>query len=206
MATADATKIHIGQGEIFLGGTAPAAGADLNDPTSSSLNAATTAWEPVSGGTYVGFTNGPATLTYRPTFYMVETEQAFSEVVTSPTAEETTLAFTALQSTAANIQAGFSQATTETNAGPTPPANSAIFVGSKTAFTTQVVSLISRKRTAAGYFILTIYKGYSAEGSALNFERRRETQVGITIRAQADLTRPVGDQLFQLVDYTANPV
>jgi len=132
---------------------------------------------------------------------MVETEQAFSEVVTTPTAEETTLAFTALESTYQNISAGMSQATTDVNAGT----SNAIFVGSKTAFTTQVVVLISRKRTGTGYFILTIYKGYSSEGVSMNFERRRETQIAVTIRAQADLTRPVGDQLFQLVEYLANP-
>src|ERR1035437_7031349 len=95
---ADVTKIHIGQGEIYFGGTAPAAGGDLTDPTSSSVNSMLTGFTaPTSGGTYVGFTSGPATLTYKPTYYMVDTEQAFSEVVITPTAEECTLDFTMLE-------------------------------------------------------------------------------------------------------------
>lgn len=203
MPAIDAQKIHIGQGDIWIGGTAPAAGTDPLDPTSSTVNSMTAGFAaPTSGGEYVGATNGAATLTYRPTYYMVTTEQAYADVVTVPTAEETTLAFNALEMTYQNIQTAFSQSTSM--AGTTPAAN-VNFVGSKPTLTTQPVVLCSRKRTGVGYYLLTIYQGYSSEGSALNFERRAESRIPMTIRALADLSRPEGDQLFQLAEFPANP-
>ena len=206
MAT-DVTKIHIGQGEIWLGGTPPTAGTDPNDPTGgtpSVLNSMTTNYAaPTSGGTYVGFTNGPATLTYRPTFYMVETEQTLGEVLATPTAEETTLAFTMLEATYLNFSNAFNQGTTRTVVGP--PAQNAVYVGSKGTFSTKLLVMMSRKISGTGYYILTIYKAYSMEGATLNFERRAETRIAVTMKSLADTTRPIGDQLFQIVEYPANP-
>ena len=83
-------NIHIGAGDIWLGGTAPTGGTDLTDPnagTPSALNTMASGFTaPTSGGTAVGFTNGPATFSYKPTFYLVVTEQAFAEVAVVPTA------------------------------------------------------------------------------------------------------------------------
>lgn len=198
---ADVTKIHIGQGDIWLGGTAPAAGVDLTDPTTSSVNSMLTGYTaPTSGGTYVGFTNGPATLTYKPTYYMVETEQAFSEVIVTPTAEEATLDFIMLEASYTNLANAMGQASTAVSGG-----HNAIYVGSKATVTTNLLVLNSRKRTGTGYYILSMYQVYSMDGVALNFERRKETGNKVSMRCLANTARPVGDQLFQLVEYTANP-
>jgi hypothetical protein len=203
MAT-DVNRIHIGQGDVWVGGTPPAAGVDPLDPTTSTVNSMTTAFAaPTSGGTAVGFTNGAATLTYRPTYYMVETEQAFAEVITVPTAEESTLAITMQEMGYQNIATAWGQGTTKVTAGP--PANNAIFVGGKPTVIPAVVVLNSRKRSGAGYFILTLYQGYSAEGAAVNFERRAESRIPATIRCLSAVNRPQGDQLFQIADWAANP-
>src|SRR5688572_28998135 len=113
----DVTKIHLSPGDMWVTSdltAAPTKGVDLNDPTTSSLMAMTTGFALPSTAAnpawrYVGFTNGPATLTYRPTYYMVETEQAFAEVITTPTAEEATLGFTLLESDYRNLSLGMSQ-------------------------------------------------------------------------------------------------
>jgi hypothetical protein len=203
MAT-DIAKIHIGQGDVWLGGTAPTAGLDLTDPTSSSINTMTTNFAaPTSGGTAVGFTNGPATLTYKPTYYNVETEQAFAEVLVIPTAEECSVEFTMLESSYTNLNKAMGQATSEVNAGV--PINNTNFVGGKATVNTFLLALNSRKRTGIGYYLLTVYQVYSMDGVALNFERRKEMQNKVTMRALADTARPVGDQLFQLAEFTANP-
>jgi hypothetical protein len=198
-------RIQIGQGDIWVGGTPPAAGTDLTDPTSSTLNAMAAGFtQPVSGGNYVGLTNGEATLTIRPTYYSVESEQSFAEVATVPTAEEATLA-AALQEVRSyqNLGIAFAQATTDVNTG----VSAAVFLGSKGTLTTQTVALCApHTLSGVGYMLLTIYRGYSSEGAALNFARRAESRLPITVRAQAVLTRPEGDQLLQLVDYDANPV
>jgi hypothetical protein len=83
--------------------------------------------------------------------------------------------------------------------------NNAIFVGSKATMTYPLIVLCSRKRTGTGYYLLSVYQVYSMDGASINFERRRETQNKVTMKALADLTRPVGDQLFQLADFAANP-
>lgn len=203
MAT-DIAKIHIGQGDVWLGGTAPAAGGDMTDPTSSTVNTMTSLFAaPTSGGTAVGFTNGPATLTYKPTYYNVETEQAFAEVLVIPTAEECSVDFVMLEASYTNLNRAMGQATSEVNAGA--PVNNVNFVGGKATVTTFLLALCSRKRTATGYYLLTVYQVYSMDGVALNFERRKEMQNKVTMRALADTSRPVGDQLFQLAEFTANP-
>lgn len=203
MAT-DVNRIHIGQGDVWVGGTAPAAGVDPLDPTTSTVNSFTTGFAaPTSGGTAVGFTNGAATLTYRPTYYMVETEQAFAEVVTVPTAEEATIALNMQELGYQNLATAIQQGTTEVNVGP--PANNAIFVGGKPTVDPQVVVLLSRKRSGTGYFVTTMYQGYSSEGIALNWERRAESRIPVTLRALSAVDRPEGDQLFQIADFAANP-
>lgn len=207
MATPNVQNIQIGHGDIWVGGTAPTPGDDLTDPTAgtpSALNTAATGYTgPTSGGTYVGFTNGPANLAYRPTYYMVETEQAFAEVAVVPTGEESTLSFNAQEVTLANLKVAYGQAVSRVVAGP--PVANAIYVGSKPTVSTQLAVLISRKQSGTGYFIATIYRSYSFAGVTTNFERRAETRIPTELRALADLTRPEGDQLFQLVEYPANP-
>lgn len=202
MAT-DIAKIHIGQGDVWLGGTAPTGGTDMTDPTSSVVNSMTSLFAaPASGGTAVGFTNGPATLTYKPTYYNVETEQAFAEVLVVPTAEECSVDFVMLEASYTNLNKAMGQATSAVNVTGGSNTN---FVGGKPTVTTFLLALCSRKRTATGYYLLTIYQVYSMDGVALNFERRKETQNKVTMRALADVTRPTGDQLFQLVEFAANP-
>lgn len=208
MAATDVSKIHIGNGDIWTGGTAPAAGSDPTDPTAgtpSALNAMATGFtDPTSGGTYVGATQGPATLTYRPTFYQVETEQSYAPVITTPSTEEATLGFNALELTYANLHSAFGQTKTRVvGAGVLSNTN---YVGGLRTVPVEVAVLLSRKRSGVGYWLTTFYQGYSREGSTLPHERRAETRLPVTIHGLALPTRPEGDQLFQIVDYPANPL
>jgi hypothetical protein len=211
MPAADPTKIHLAPGDVWVTPdltAAPTKGVDLLDPTSSSLMTFTTgfgapnttanpAWR------YVGFTNGPAVLQFRPTYYMVETEQAFAEVLVVPTAEEATFSMTMQEADYRNLALSMGQGTTEVNVSA--PANNAIFVGGKASVNLNVVTFLSRHRTGVGYFVGTLYQSYSNDGAALNWERRAEQRNAVTMRCLADTSRPVGDQLFQLADYAANP-
>lgn len=204
------SKIHLGPGDLFVTSdltAAPSGGVDLLDPTSSAVGTmladfsapaktATPEWRAV------GFTNGPATITYRPTYYMVETEQAFAEVLVVPTSEEASLTATLQELDYRNMHLALGQSTTEVNATD----NTVLFVGGKVQVNLVTLALASRKRTGVGYFMASMYQVYSSEGAPLNFERRAETRLPVNLRALADATRPVGDQLFQVVDHAANPV
>ena len=206
----DATKIHIGAGDIFIGGTAPEPGDDPSDPTAgtpSELVSATAAYAGVSTlGVGVGSTNGAATFTYRPTFYQVMNEQAFAEVATVPTAEECSLAFGAQELTYQNIKTAMGQTTTRVQTATPGPAANVNYGGGLAVVPVEPAVLLSRKRTGVGYFIVCLYQGYSADGGVTNFDRRAETRMPVTLRGLADGSRPVGDQLFQVVEYPANPV
>lgn len=211
MPTINVPAVHIGQGDIWVTSdltAAPAKGVDLTDPTSSSLMAMLTNYTGPSttaspSWRYGGATQGAATLMYRPTYYMVESEQAFSEIITTPTAEEATLGMTLLEADYRNLTLAMQQASSAVHAGA--PVNNAIYVGGKASVPLNVVVLCSRKRSGVGYFLMTMYQAYSHDGVSLPFERRAETRIQLTLRALADATRPVGDQLFQLVEYAANP-
>lgn len=193
--------VQIGEGNVWVGGTAPTAGADPTDPTTSALNTmATNFTAPTSGGTAVGFTNGPATLSYKPTYYMVESEQAFAEILVVPTAEEASVGFTMLETSYQNLKTAMGQATSHIAAGV-----NAVHVGGKGSVPFNVLVIAARKTSLVGYYILTVYQTYSMDGADLNFERRKEMQNKVVMRALADTTRPVGDQLYQLAEYTANP-
>lgn len=204
MASTDVQKIHIGEGDVWIGGTAPTAGSDPTDPTAgtpSALNAMTAGFAaPTSGGTYVGSTQGAATFTYRPSFYQVETEQSYAPVITTPSTEECTLGITVLEVTYQNIKNAFGQVKTRVSGS-----DGVVYGGGLRVVPVAVTSMLSRKRTGAGYFLITIYQGYSREGAQVGFERRAESRMPITIHGLADPTRPEGDQLFQIVDYAANP-
>lgn len=208
---ADGSKIHLGPGDIFVTSdlaAAPTSGADKTDPTSSGLMAMTTGFASPSTAASpawrnVGFTSGPATLVYRPTYYNVVTEQAFAEVVTTPTAEEASLNFIMLETDYRNFAFTMGQGTTRVVTGP--PVQNAIHIGGKATVNLNCVVMSSRKRSGVGYYVATLYQAYSNEGATLNFERRAETRQAVVARTLADATRPVGDQLFQLVEYPTNP-
>ncbi len=208
MATFDAAKIHIGAGDIFIGGTAPTAGTDPSDPTAGTPSALVTADADFNGvsttGTGVGSTNGGATFTYRPTFYQVMNEQSFAEVATVPTSEEASLAFGVQELTYTNIHTALGQTTTRVVAAGTLA--NVNYGGGLPVVPVATAVLLSRKKSGVGYFIVCLYQAYSADGGALNFERRAETRIPVTLRALADGSRPVGDQLYQVVEYPANPV
>lgn len=193
--------VQIGQGDVWIGGTPPAAGVDLTDPTTSALNTMVTGYTaPTSGGTAVGLTNGPATLLYKPTYYMVISEQAFAEIIVIPTSEETTLDFMMMEVSYQNLHTVMGQSATKTGGG-----YNANYVGGLLTVTPRLAVLNSRKRSGVGYYITSIYQAYSQDGISAAFDRRKEVTLKTLLRALADTTRPVGDQLFQIVEYTANP-
>lgn len=211
MPAIDVSKVHIGPGEVFFTSdltAAPTKGGNLADPTTSAILAMQTGYTLPSTSAspawrYGGATQGAATLTYRPTYYTVQSEQAFADIITTPTSEEATLTFNLLETDYRNFIVGLQQGTAKVNASN--PVNNTVYVGGRADVPLNVVAMYSRKRSGTGYFMLTLYQAYSAEGMAVAFNRREEMRLPITLRAIADASRPVGDQLFQLVDYAANP-
>lgn len=208
MAT-NVQRIKIGEGRVYVGGTAPAAGSDPNDPTAGTPSAAPTMnagfTTPSTSGTDVGFTQGATTITYRTTYYGVATEQTMSDVVTVPTGEEAMAAFTMLEASYQNLKTAFGQATTRVQNSGLSNQIGQVFVGSKSILTPLVVAIASRHTDGVGYTMGVLYRAYSSEGSTVGFNRAEETRLPVTMRCLADTTRPRGDQLFQVVDYDAAP-
>lgn len=199
------SNIHIGRGEVWFGGTPPAGGIDLTDPTSSAVNYMETAFTgPHSGGTYGGATVAPATIVYKPTYYAVSVEQTLADVAVIPTAEETTVDLSLAELSAANIHTAWTQSTQKNQVSGTT--YQAVFVGGKTALPSNpMVAIFSPRRTGVGYYIATVYETYSMDGAPFTFDRRKETFLKVMLRSLAAVDRPIGDQIFQVVAYDANP-
>lgn len=208
MATTVA-RIKIGAGQVYVGGTAPTAGTDPNDPTAGTPSAAPTMnagfTAPSTSGVDVGFTQGATTITYRTTYYGVATEQTMADVVTTPTAEEATAAFTMLEASYQNLMTAWQQGTSRVQNAGLSNQIAQVYVGSKSTLTPVVLAIASRHTGGVGYTMGVIYRAYSSEGSTFGFNRAEETRIPVTMRALADTTRPKGDQLFQVVDYDTGP-
>lgn len=184
----DPTKIHIGMARIFLGVTAPASGTP---PTlTPHVDGVPTT------GTEVGYTQEAATFSYKQNKQEVEAEQSLNPVDVFVTNEEATLEFTAMEHTYNTLKTAFDNINTVTDGVKD------LFYGGDAAglasVTTQCVVLTSRIRTAPTKFIvLTLYKVYNISGFQIGFGRTSEAVYQIQLKALVDVSRSIGDRLFQ---------
>lgn len=183
-------KIHVGIGLVYLGGVAPTAG-NYNSITSGA---------PTSGGQYIGSTLSAATLTYNAKYLMIEIEQAYSAVDAALESEDASLEFEMGETSADLMKTVLGQVTETTNSGASPT-NKLITAGGLNVVTPQVACMISPKRDGSGnYYITTLYKVIGAESFAMAMDKKKPSGYKIKLAALADITRPVGDQLFQQVE------
>lgn len=146
-------------------------------------------------GTEAGYTEGPATFTYKQNKQNIEAEQSLNPVDVFITTEEAMLEFTAMEHVYNTLKTAFD------NVGNVDDASKTLFyAGDGTALlsvTTQAVALTSRIRTATTKFeILVLYKVYNAEGITVGYTRAGVATYKVTLRAMIDGARNAGDRLF----------
>lgn len=187
-------KKFIGQGEIYVGVTAPAANTAL----------ALTAGVPATG-TDVGLTSGEATLTYKPTFTGVSIEQTTGEVAPRVTNETVELKFMAAEAVVANIGLALQTGTSHTTTGP---GRTFYTVGGKVFFSNQCVVLVSPfvddGTGNTWYEWVCLYSAMSVQGLVLKYKRNDTRMIEVTFTGYPDPTRPVGDQTFQIGQQTTD--
>lgn len=186
----DPTKIHIGAARIFLNVTAPASG---NPPTTLPHTDGTP-----SSGTEVGYTDGPATFTYKQEKQELEAEQSLNPVDVFVTKEVCQLEFTAMEHVYNTLKTAFD------NTGTVSDGTKDMFYGGDASglvsTLTQTVALTSRRRDAPTKFeTLTIYRVYNVEGLAIPYQRTTPANYKVTLKALVDTSRSLGDRVFQWV-------
>lgn len=193
----DALKTFINQGEVWAHVTAPSTGVGQQWLAG---NPGTPVGTEAGGGALsLGITSGPATLEYKPTFAGVTIEQAYGDVAPRVTKEAVTLKFKCAEATYKRIRIAL-QTGTYNQTGPVSGTyRHWLEVGGKTFFSTDCVALVSKVNdTPARYEWVTIYAAMSVDGIKLDWKRGETRMVEVTITGYADVTRPEGDQLFQL--------
>jgi hypothetical protein len=181
--------IQIGPARIWTGGTAPASGIP---PTLQVIDANGVP----STGTEAGYTTNPANFTYKQDKKPIIVEQSLNPVDVYVDTETCSLQFEAMERTYATLLLAFDNVNTVLDA------NKQLFYGGdatalQSVFTTCVV-LTSRQRLATTLFeVLVIYKAYSMDGILLPYTRTKESTYKVTMTGLIDVTRVVGDRLFQ---------
>ena len=179
-------NIHIGAARIFLGVTAPASGTP---PTLMGHTNGVPAT-----GTEVGFTEGNATFSYRPTKELIPVEQALSAAGMFVSDEVAQLVFRAQERVYVALRAAFD------NIGTVSDGSKDMFYagGQSIIPLYQSVMLTSPRRdVAAKWEVLVIYKATSMEGIELPYGKATRSTYQITLRGLADSSRSISDQLFQ---------
>jgi hypothetical protein len=210
----DSTPLRhfIGQGEIYtrvkkpdVGGAQLFVAADPGEPE--------TGIPQVAGGTdaadYVGLTNGPASLEYKPEYKAVEIEQTYVEVEPRLVKESVTLKFKCALPTYQNLLLALQSATRLSVAGDgNTPNKEVLQVGGLIFSDPQTICLVSKigsytdtAMTPAPHNLfewITLYQAMSVDGLKLDYKRGETRMVEVTFTGYGDVSRPDGDQLFQL--------
>jgi len=186
--------LHIGYADIYMGTSAPSTGTTYPVPVTVTASGVPTN---IGTATYIGYTEGEAKLSYKPSYQEIEVEQALSAIGQFVSKEEATLSFTCKQATAQNLSMAIGQGVLTDIPGT--PAVSQIQVGGYRAVSTKPFVLVSRIDETNDFYIACFYSGFSADGLDIAFNKNKETTIPVTIKGFSDITRRRSDQLFQLI-------
>jgi hypothetical protein len=174
----------IGQGDLWVGVTAPADGALL----------ALTAGVPATG-TNVGLTGGPAEFDIEQVVEGIHVEQAVGKVGPRIKEEKAKLKVKLAEATYLNFVTSLALATSGTDTTPSPDVNY-VKLGGKRKLTTTCVVLVAPIDDGARYQYIVIYKA-TAKGTKLHFKAGETQMFEVEFTAWEDVTRTLGDRLFQ---------
>lgn len=178
-------QITVAPARIWVGGTAPVTGQFV------SVNSQGV---PSTGGTEVGFTNGPATVTVTGEVLEVMAEQALSAVRVLQTSEEATVNFT-MKELGVQLIANILRDANYSTVGQAKRVTG----GGGQCIDPQVVTLVALDPCLAFYNVFVFYRAYLESDFAIPFAKAEETMIEVTLKGLSDTNRPTGDQLYQWV-------
>lgn len=149
--------------------------------------------------TEIGYTTGPATFDYKATKEEIIPEQSLIAVDVFTKEEMAQLVFTAYERVYVTLNAAFD------NVGTVSDANKDLYYGGNgTAIVTPKLFTVfmstPHRENTAKFSYLCVYKAYSMDGVKLPFEKGKPTTFQVTMKALADTSRTIGDQVFQFVN------
>jgi hypothetical protein len=168
-------------------------------------------------GVMAGATIGDSTFSYKPTFVDIgiETSSALVEKVLNM--ESSTCAFSIAELTSENMVLAIPVGTNQISNDPlnfipgttTPQIQHTIKVGGLQLTAPQCIAFISPNRRIAQNsgpfsYVYCAYNAVGVDGFDMPFSRGKETVFKLTFEAIADVTRTLGDQLFQFTARSAS--
>lgn len=151
------------------------------------------------GGTPIdlGATQGGCELTYNPTNFNVEIDQATPAVAAFKTKEELTFTCALTQYQVNLINAAFSYATTNVTTVAGTPSTDTAYIGNNFVVSTGTLDVsIPKSDGTTNVLLIHLNKVYSAKSIKLGFYREKNTALEkVEFFALADLTQAVGQQL-----------
>lgn len=199
MPNVDATKIHQGPGKLWLDVSVPASGSRLV------INAA---GDPTSGTpTFVGATEGAATVVLAPKLEQIEADQVAGPIDVVMTGEAESIEVTLKESDLAKLKRFIVHGTFSSGTDTNLPAGSQTYeeisFGGVLAIPKTSVAVISPRRDASSKYVVSqLYQAYQAEAIQLPFQRGKETTYKVKFDALADTTRAAGDQVGKIYRQT----
>jgi len=191
MADVETSNFKIGPANVYLGGTAPATGGFIDFDAQG---------VPDTGGVFVGATEGPVKITIENEEYEPDVEQAIGTIATYVIGESIQVEFETLEVTAQNINNALTVSELTEGVG-----FDAVTGGGNQCITDQVLTLVTGRACAEStlYIGLCIYSAYPSEGLEMEFTKKENAKIPFTFKGHHLLSRPKGDQLYQIVEQTA---
>ena len=184
--TATPARMLLGPANIWVGVTVPTTGTQLSLTSGAPAD-----------GTNIGATASAATFVFTPTVHEFMVEQALSPIDFAATVEAASIDFDVIETVGLNLSK-LLQGSTAVASGSTQW----VYGGGTLQPPSQSVVLIHPRRDVAKYSYILLYKAFIKDAITIPFSRTAPTTWKVKLTALADITRAVGDQLYQVVPQT----
>lgn len=183
------TDIFMGAAKIYTACTVPAAN------TAATLTAGVPA-----GGVDQGLTGDAASFTLNRNNYKIMVEQTLAEAGVRATEENVSIKFTLSETDYGKLQQ-FVQGTTLTADTVSNPKKDTVFGGGQANITSNCVAIVGSNVVAGTtyYYMVMLYDAYVDSDFTFQMAKGAETKYEITMRGKAIASRPVGDQVYQIL-------
>ena len=180
-------RINFGMARVYVGTTAPGYQTNLTLTLGAPAD-----------GYFIGLTNSECVFKYTPTFAPVMVEQTPEEVAAVLTTEHAELDCDFAQTDVQLINKALSGLGTIGSGNNNSANNNLITVGGLVIPTyTTVVAIQQRRDDTSQYNYIMLYRCYVAAAFSYLLSRTKPSSYKVTFKGVGDLTRTVGDQLYQ---------
>jgi hypothetical protein len=189
----DASKIHMGQARVFVGGTNPTTGT----PPTLAAHTAGVPSGAQSAFVDLGFTQGDTTFEIMVEKGQVKAEQSLATVALFTTGIAVKLRGTMLERNYTALKAAIDACISSVDDGSKTLFYGGGGTGVLAPATQGVMFTAIQPQAPTKYFVGVIYKAFTLKGFSLTFNKAKESVIPFELEGMTDSARNAGDELFQ---------